>query len=288
MANYDNSRYSYADVLGGSGYFMKDDSLTYSGGVKTLQEKLNQAGFWCGTPDGKFGAGTDEAVRHFQRAYSLTVDGKAGKGTLVKLEQVLLSSPGYEKTSGTYGIYFDDTNKRFMHNQQIVYNHLRNANLGKKAVAAFMGNIEAESEFSTAWNGTGGSVGLCQWLDDRKTKLQTYASAIGEDKTSIQTQAKFIVEECKAGGNYADNPAVSCYSTLRNDTSVADNLSLATDHITARYERCLNFSSKAAAVAAGYDGSRFEKNAYNSKYYIDTPKRRGYAAAYYACMTDMP
>lgn len=96
------------------------------------------------------------------------------------------------------------------------------------------------------------------------------------------------MEECKSGGAYRDSQAVSFYNTLKNDSSVANDLSLATDHITARYERCLSFSSKSAAVAAGYDGARFEKNAYDLNYYIDTPKRRGYAAAYYACMTDMP
>lgn len=68
MANYDNSRFTYAQVLNNEGYYMKDDSLRSSAGVKTMQEKLNKVGFWCGTPDGKFGDGTDEAVRHFQRA----------------------------------------------------------------------------------------------------------------------------------------------------------------------------------------------------------------------------
>ena len=54
MANYDNSRYTYAQVLAGTGYYMKDDSLRYSAGVKTMQGKLNTAGYNCGTADGKF------------------------------------------------------------------------------------------------------------------------------------------------------------------------------------------------------------------------------------------
>lgn len=81
MADYDNSRYTYAQVLAGTGYYMKDDKLRYSAGVKTMQTKLNSAGHNCGTPDGKFGNNSDTAVRSFQRAKGLTVDGKAGKKT---------------------------------------------------------------------------------------------------------------------------------------------------------------------------------------------------------------
>lgn len=87
MADYDNSRYTYTQVLAGTGYYMKDDMLRYSAGVKTMQEKLNTAGHNCGTPDGKFGNGTDTAVKSFQRSKSLTVDGKAGKATLTVLDK---------------------------------------------------------------------------------------------------------------------------------------------------------------------------------------------------------
>lgn len=79
MANWDNSRWTYEQVkAGGTGiYYMKDDLLRYSAGVKTMQTKLNSAGFNCGTPDGKFGANTDTMVRKFQTNKGLSVDGKA-------------------------------------------------------------------------------------------------------------------------------------------------------------------------------------------------------------------
>ncbi len=63
MAGYDNSRYTYQNVLKGNGYYQQDTALKYSEGVETMQTKLNKAGFWCGTPDGKFGAGTDAVFR---------------------------------------------------------------------------------------------------------------------------------------------------------------------------------------------------------------------------------
>lgn len=84
MAGYDNSRYTYEQVLKGSGSYRQDSNLKYSQGVETMQTKLNKAGFWCDTPDGKFGAGTDAVVRNFQDTYSLTVDGIVGKATLAK------------------------------------------------------------------------------------------------------------------------------------------------------------------------------------------------------------
>lgn len=54
--------------------------------VKALQTKLNKLKFNCGTPDGKFGAKTKDAVRRFQSVYlALEVDGIAGKNTFKEI-----------------------------------------------------------------------------------------------------------------------------------------------------------------------------------------------------------
>ena len=49
--------------------------------VKEFQAKLNVLGYNCGTPDGIFGNKTEAAVKDFQRASGLTVDGVAGEQT---------------------------------------------------------------------------------------------------------------------------------------------------------------------------------------------------------------
>lgn len=256
MANHDNSRFSYADVLNNEGYYMQDDNLRYSVGVETMQTKLNRAGFWCGTPDGKFGNGTNEAVHHFQRAYSLVVDGKAGYGTLAKLDTVSAASPGFSKTVGTYGVYFDSTNKRFMHNQQIVYQCLKNAGLSNYAIAGFIGNFEAEHQFKTFQYLGDSAFGIAQWETPRKIYLERYASAKSQDKTSINIQAGFVLEECKSGGAYADGDAVKCMNLLKN-TATVNSVQKAADYVTALYERCHNHSSWNEALNCSYGSSRF-------------------------------
>ena len=53
--------------------------------VKILQAKLNDLGFNCGKVDGAYGNNTAAAVKAYQKANNLTVDGKAGKNTITKL-----------------------------------------------------------------------------------------------------------------------------------------------------------------------------------------------------------
>lgn len=43
--------------------------------VRAVQEILNQSGFDCGTPDGLFGSKTEGAIRQYQEANGLSVDG---------------------------------------------------------------------------------------------------------------------------------------------------------------------------------------------------------------------
>lgn len=59
--------------------------------VKELQQKLNQLGYDSKTVDGIFGSNTKAAVKAFQSAYNLTVDGIAGQKTWEALEEALQS-----------------------------------------------------------------------------------------------------------------------------------------------------------------------------------------------------
>lgn len=54
--------------------------------VKQLQNMLNKLGFDCGQADGEFGKNTENAVRRFQTAYLLDVDGQYGINSKKTLE----------------------------------------------------------------------------------------------------------------------------------------------------------------------------------------------------------
>jgi peptidoglycan hydrolase-like protein with peptidoglycan-binding domain len=56
--------------------------------VKALQERLRVAGFYYGNSTGIYGPITEDAVKRFQRAYGLDVDGIVGAQTLTKLPPI--------------------------------------------------------------------------------------------------------------------------------------------------------------------------------------------------------
>ncbi len=84
MANCD---YTYDQVKGGTGAFKKETAPVYSEGVATLQARLNSCGYSLDA-DGKFGPGTDDAVRKFQKECQMTDDGSAGPATLKQVDKV--------------------------------------------------------------------------------------------------------------------------------------------------------------------------------------------------------
>ena len=66
--------------------------------VRNLQKRLTALGFDTGGIDGEFGKQTDTAVRAFQKAKGLDVDGVAGAGTMAALKGG--RSPGKKDSSG--------------------------------------------------------------------------------------------------------------------------------------------------------------------------------------------
>ncbi|MDX1691302.1 MAG: peptidoglycan-binding protein [Acidimicrobiia bacterium] len=81
------------DRLGSVGSTAPDDPTLRPGdrgdGVRRLQQDLTAAGHDPGPIDGVYGPGTIAAVRGFQRAAGLVVDGKAGRNTLARLAEAV-------------------------------------------------------------------------------------------------------------------------------------------------------------------------------------------------------
>ena len=68
--------------------------------VKTLQKNLNTLGYNCGTVDGDFGTKTLEAVKTFQKANKLEVDGVVGPATTKAINNAI-SKKNTGKTTNT-------------------------------------------------------------------------------------------------------------------------------------------------------------------------------------------
>jgi LysM repeat protein len=81
-------------------YLSKGDSGT---AVKTMQNLLIACGYSCGTAgaDGDFGNNTLEAVKAFQTANGLTIDGQYGPLTKAKLEAVYKAKTAASSTAST-------------------------------------------------------------------------------------------------------------------------------------------------------------------------------------------
>lgn len=108
--------------------------------VRVLQQALKDLGFTISKVDGVFGQSTFEAVMAFQKATGLTVDGKAGKNTLVKLESyfdsngnvtqpMITPKPTADLDNITYGIP-TRTLREGMGGQDVLYTQDRLAALG--------------------------------------------------------------------------------------------------------------------------------------------------------------
>ena len=67
--------------------------------VRNIQTKLKSLGYYSGTVDGIYGTGTQRAVKAFQKACGLAVDGIAGPKTLLYLG---LGSQNPQSSSGGY------------------------------------------------------------------------------------------------------------------------------------------------------------------------------------------
>lgn len=69
--------------------------------VRQIQKKLKSLGLYSGSVDGIYGKGTQSAVKAFQKQTGLTVDGIAGKKTLLYLGITSGSSSGGSSSSGS-------------------------------------------------------------------------------------------------------------------------------------------------------------------------------------------
>ncbi len=117
---YDNSRYTYEQVLAGVGYYQQDSKLRYSSGVETLQTKLNNAGYDCGMPDGKFAAGTTMAVNNLRQDNGLLPNSKADKDTIIALEACKPASSAARNLKRKFGSFISSLSSNLKINEDLL------------------------------------------------------------------------------------------------------------------------------------------------------------------------
>ena len=100
-----------------------------------------------------------------------------------------------------------------------IWNYLMDKGLGSLNTAAIMGNLAQESGYDPTRVNEIGATGICQWLDGRKSNLESFASQNGKDVFDLEVQLDFMWNEL----NGAESAAFTeiCNAQSLEDKTVA-------------------------------------------------------------------
>ena len=235
--------------------------------VKTMQTMLIACGYSCGSSgvDGDFGKNTEAAVKAFQTAAGLTVDGIYGPVTKAALEKA------YANRS---------TSQPVTNAEQKIWDTLMSAIGNAYGTAGLVGNLYAESalnpknlqnngnkslgltddEFVTAFDSgaypadtfihDGYGVGLAQWTySTRKEALLNFAKATGKSIGDLDMQLAFLLQEIKG------------YTSVWNTLTTAKSVREASDAVLTKYERPADQSEAVKVKRVGYGQAYYDKYA---------------------------
>ena len=236
--------------------------------VKTMQTMLIACGYSCGSSgaDGDFGKNTEAAVKAFQTATGLTVDGIYGPVTKASLEKA------YANRS--------TTSQPATNAEQTIWSTLFAAIGNAYGTAGLVGNLYAESalnprnlqnngnralnmtddEFTAAFDSgaysadtfihDGYGYGLAQWTYySRKEALLNYAKAAGKSIGNLDMQLAFLIQEIKG------------YTSVWNTLTTAKTVREASDAVLTKYERPADQSEAVKERRAGYGQTYYNKYA---------------------------
>ncbi len=162
----------FNNVYGLSKYGSRSDE------VKQIQEKLKAWGYYDGNVDGIFGSQTLQAVKDFQKANNLTVDGIVGEKTLAALG-ITSSSQTTTTTSSSNSSNLDLLSR-------LVYAEARGEPYtGQVAVAAVVLNRVASSSFPNTISGVIYQSGAFDVVSDGQINLSPDSTAIKAAQDAI-------------------------------------------------------------------------------------------------------
>lgn len=144
--------------------------------VTALQKKLKRWGYYQGEIDGKFGTGTQEAVKYFQRKNGLTADGIAGPATLKALGMNL---SGNSSQTGSENSSAGSESGDVYLLARAVYGEARGEPYkGQVAVAAVILNRVESSEFPNSISGVIYQSGAFDVVADGQINLSPDSTAL--------------------------------------------------------------------------------------------------------------
>ena len=100
-----------------------------------------------------------------------------------------------------------------------IYDFLLSKGIPSIGVAAIMGNIENESNFSPTAVNSSGYSGLCQWGGGRLENLKKYATSKGRQWTDLNIQLEFLWSELNSSYTHVKNIIMS--ANTENDLEYA-------------------------------------------------------------------
>ena len=151
--------------------------------VIKLQRKLKHWGYYTGSVDGKFGAGTEQAVMYFQRKNGLTPDGVVGAATAKALG---LSRSGASSGGSSGGSSSSTASGDTYLLAKCVYGESRGESYkGQVAVAAVILNRVKSSKFPNSIAGVIYQPGAFSVVDDGQINLSPNDTAIKAAKDAM-------------------------------------------------------------------------------------------------------
>ena len=236
--------------------------------VKTMQTMLIACGYSCGSTgaDGSFGANTLKAVKAFQKAAGLTVDGIYGPKTKAALEKAYKNrqvSPQQEEKS----------------EEEMIWDRLYASIKNAYGVAGVMGNMYAESALRsnnlqnsyekslgmtdaqytaavddgsyTNFVKDSAGYGLVQWTYwSLKQGLLNYAKSVGKSIGDRDMQVDYFLKEMQEE-----------YKTVWTTLTTTKTIREASDAVLLKFERPADQSEAVQVKRAGYGQTYFDKYA---------------------------
>ena len=152
--------------------------------VISVQKKLKNWGYYSGAVDGIFGAGTESAVKYFQRKNGLTADGVVGAATAKALGMTLSGSTGSSGSSGASSGQTASGDAYLL--ARCVYGESRGESYkGQVAVAAVILNRVKSSKFPNSISGVIYQPGAFSVVSDGQINLSPNDTAVKAAKDAM-------------------------------------------------------------------------------------------------------